>query len=56
LGRRTGTGLPGTGLFGYLTVEVVGGIGGAGLANLMFDLPAVQIANTVRATSGLWLG
>jgi glycerol uptake facilitator-like aquaporin len=39
----------------YLPAQVAGGIVGAVVANLMFDLPAVQISSTERAGGGLWL-
>lgn len=42
LGRRTGTGLPGRNLAGYTLAQTTGAIGGAILANLMFDLPTVD--------------
>ena len=38
------------------SAQVVGGIGGAVVANLMFDLDAVSIAGTERTGSHLWLG
>jgi arsenate reductase len=40
----------------YVTAQVVGGVIGAIVANLMFDLDAVTLATRERATSGLWLG
>jgi arsenate reductase len=36
--------------------QLVGGVLGAVLANLMFDLDAVSIASTERTGGGLWLG
>jgi len=39
----------------YLPAQVVGGVVGAVLANLMFDLPAVSISGTDRVGGGLWL-
>ncbi|HEY5151653.1 MAG TPA: MIP/aquaporin family protein [Mycobacterium sp.] len=56
LGRRSGTGLPGSFVGPYLIAQVVGGIAGAVLANAMFDLPAVQISGTDRATTGHGIG
>jgi glycerol uptake facilitator-like aquaporin len=56
IGRRAGTGLTGSDLAAYTVVQVIGGIGGALLANTMFGLDAVQIAQHVRATPGLWVG
>lgn len=39
----------------YLPAQLVGGVVGAIVANLMFDLPAVAISGKERATGGLWL-
>jgi glycerol uptake facilitator-like aquaporin len=39
----------------YLPAQVVGGVAGAVLANLMFELPAVSVATTERSSGGLWL-
>ena len=50
LGRRRGTGLSGGDLAAYTLAQVVGGIGGALLANAMFDLPVLQISG--RCASG----
>jgi glycerol uptake facilitator-like aquaporin len=49
VGRRTGTGLTGTDLATYTTAQILGGVGGALPANIMFGLTAVQIAHHVRA-------
>jgi glycerol uptake facilitator-like aquaporin len=56
IGRRTRTGLTGSDLAAYTVAQVLGGIGGALLANTMFGLDAVQISQHVRATPGLWIG
>ena len=56
IGRRTRTGLTGRDLLAYTLAQVLGGIGGAMLANVMFGLAAVQISQHVRATPGLWVG
>ena len=56
LGRRSGTGLPGSFVGPYLIAQVVGGIVGAILANVMFDLQAVQISGTDRAMTGHGVG
>ncbi|GGM74425.1 aquaporin [Dactylosporangium sucinum] len=56
LGRRTGTGLPARDLAGYVVAQVAGAIGGSVLANLMFKLPAVDVATKDRTGSDLWLG
>jgi glycerol uptake facilitator-like aquaporin len=50
IGRRTNTGLTGTDLAAYTLAQILGGIGGALLANTMFGLDAVQISHHVRAT------
>ncbi|MBN9158382.1 aquaporin [Microbacterium sp.] len=55
LGRRAGTGLPGRALIVYVAAQVVGGIGGSLLANLMFEVPTA-IATTERTTAGTLLG
>ena len=56
IGRRVGTGLTGTDLAAYTVAQVLGGIGGALLANTMFGLAAMQISQHVRAAPGLWVG
>jgi arsenate reductase len=39
----------------YLPAQLVGGVVGAILANLMFDLPAVTVSAKDRSGGGLWL-
>ena len=39
----------------YVTAQVVGACLGAMLANLMFDLPAIELSTTARSSGGLWL-
>ena len=56
LGRRTGTGLSGRDLGGYIAAQTAGAIGGAILADLMFKLPAVDFSAKHRAGTDLWLG
>ena len=56
LGRRDRTGLTAADLAAYCAAQILGGIGGAVLANVMFDLPAGQIAATDRSSPGLWVG
>jgi len=56
LGRGRGTGLPGKDVLRYILVQCAGGISGAALANLMFDLPAVRWSQHERTGTGLWLG
>lgn len=38
-----------------IAAQLVGGIAGAVLANLMFSLPAITVASTVRTGPGVWL-
>lgn len=40
----------------YVPAQIAGGIGGAVLANLMFDLSAVTASQKERADGHLWLG
>jgi arsenate reductase len=39
----------------YVVAQVAGGCAGAVLANLMFDLPAVELSTKTRSSPGLWL-
>ncbi|NUQ32867.1 MAG: aquaporin family protein [Dermatophilaceae bacterium] len=39
-----------------VAAQVAGGLAGAVVANLMFDLPAVTLSQHARSGSGLWLG
>jgi glycerol uptake facilitator-like aquaporin len=41
---------------GYVAAQVLGAIGGAILANLMFGLRAVSFSTTTRTTPHLWIG
>lgn len=56
LGRRTRTGLTAAQLGGYVLAQTVGAIIGSVLANLMFDLAAVDISTKHRTGGHLWLG
>jgi glycerol uptake facilitator-like aquaporin len=56
LGRRAGTGLSGRALAAYIPAQVAGAVGGAVLANLMFDLAAVDLSAAERVQPHLWLG
>ena len=56
LGRRAGTGLTGSEMLAYSGVQVVGGISGAVLANLMYDVPIDQLSTTERSGADLLLG
>ena len=40
----------------YVPAQVVGACLGAVVANLMFELPAVNVSDHVRSSGGLWLG
>jgi glycerol uptake facilitator-like aquaporin len=55
LGRRAGSGLSLSEVGAYSVVQLVGGIGGAVLANLMFEVPTA-ISQTHRASTGHLLG
>jgi arsenate reductase len=39
----------------YVGAQVLGGLAGTVVANLMFSLPAVELSTTVRSGGGLWL-
>jgi arsenate reductase len=56
LGRGTGHGISARHLAAYIPSQVLGGIAGAILANLMFALPAVTWSAHHRSGTGLWLG
>ena len=56
LGRHAGTGLTGPEVLAYSTVQVVGGIAGAVLANVMFKVPVGELATTERTGVNLWVG
>lgn len=55
LGRSSRTGLHGRSVAPYVGAQVVGGILGAVLANLMFELPPVTMSGTERITGGTLL-
>ncbi len=40
----------------YVAAQIVGGLAGTALGNLMFELPAWHASGKVRATPNLWLG
>jgi arsenate reductase len=56
LGRRAGTGLSGRDLLAYIAAQVVGGVAGAVLANLMFEVSVTRLATTERDGAHLLLG
>jgi len=43
-------------LASYVPAQIAGACGGAIVANLMFDLPAVTASTHVRSSGALWLG
>jgi len=55
LGRRAGTGLAGGEVAAYSAAQTVGGVAGALLANLMFDVPQ-GLSGTDRSGWHLWVG
>ncbi|WP_427884621.1 MIP/aquaporin family protein [Kribbella sp. GL6] len=56
LGRRTGTGRTASEVAAYLSAQIVGGIAGAVLANLMYGETAVSWSTTHRSAGHLYLG
>jgi arsenate reductase len=56
LGRRSRTGITIRVLAGYLLAQCAGGISGAIVANVMFDLPTVAWSRHERTGTPLWLG
>jgi glycerol uptake facilitator-like aquaporin len=56
LGRKAGTGLTGPEVLSYSAAQVVGAIAGAALANVMFEVPATELATTDRTGAHLWVG
>ena len=56
LGRRAGTGLTGREVLAYAAAQVLGGIAGAMLANLMFEVSLTQLATTERGGGPVLLG
>jgi glycerol uptake facilitator-like aquaporin len=55
-GRRDRTGLSGREVGAYVGAQTVGGICGAVLANVMFELKPVTWSSTDRSAPHLWLG
>jgi glycerol uptake facilitator-like aquaporin len=56
LGRRAASGIGGTTLLAYSVAQVVGGVPGAMLANLMFDRRVIELASKHRTTTGHLIG
>jgi arsenate reductase len=55
LGRRAGSGITAADLAAYIPAQVIGGVGGALLANAMFDVDAGWSTHD-RSGGHLWLG
>ncbi|MFC7725485.1 aquaporin [Nocardioides sp. GCM10028917] len=53
LGRRAGTGLTGREVGAYTLAQTVGGVAGAVLANVMFDIDITQLSTKDRTGSNL---
>jgi len=56
LGRRAGTGMAGREVMAYTGAQLVGAVGGALLADVMFGLSVVQVSHKPRSSMGLWMG
>jgi glycerol uptake facilitator-like aquaporin len=56
LGRRQSAGLAASEALAYGTTQILGAIAGAILANVMFDLPAIQVSGTDRISLGHGVG
>jgi len=56
LGRRAGTGIRGREVLPYTVAQTLGGIAGAVLANLMFEVSVTQLATKERDGAHLLLG
>ena len=55
LADRAFGGLDNRATAGYIVAQISGGAVGVVLANLMFDLPAVELSTTARSGAHLWL-
>jgi glycerol uptake facilitator-like aquaporin len=56
LGRRSRAGISGPDLLAYSMVQVVGGIAGAVLANVMFDRQVIELTTKDRVSTGHLVG
>ena len=56
LGRRAGTGLSGADVAAYSTAQIIGGVCGAELANLMYQVPLGDLSTKDRTGGHLLLG
>ena len=48
--------ISGTTALGYIVAQIIGGIGGAILANLMFKVPAIKLSTHTRSGANIFLG
>ncbi len=55
MGRRSGSGPSPRTMAGYAVAQLSGGVAGAVLANLMYDVPALELAATERSGAGVVL-
>ena len=55
IGRRSGSGLPPRTLGGYAVAQLAGGVAGAVLASVMYDMPALELAATERSGGGVMI-
>ncbi|RIK08025.1 MAG: aquaporin family protein [Acidobacteria bacterium] len=39
----------------YIAVQIAGGCAGTVIANVMFELPAIEVSTKTRSSSGLWI-
>jgi glycerol uptake facilitator-like aquaporin len=56
LSRRSGSGLSAAGVVMYAAAQLIGAVLGAVLANIIFDLPALQVSGKDRISVGHGLG
>ena len=56
LGRRAGKGLTGLEVLAYTGAQVIGGIAGAMLANIMFDVSLTELSTTDRTGLNVLVG
>jgi glycerol uptake facilitator-like aquaporin len=56
LGYRSGKGMSGADALAYTVVQVIGAVGGAWLANIMFDLQVFELSTKDRVTTGHLVG
>jgi glycerol uptake facilitator-like aquaporin len=56
LADRVFGGLSNAGAVVYIAAQAAGAVAGAVIANLMFNLPAIELSTRSRSSGGLWLG